>query len=150
TTKKAFAKVVGRQLATSVTVEKITEVIDEDTGEVIEEDKEREVLLPADHELTEDDYGVLKEAGISRLCLLKENAEEQDLDTSSLLNTIKKDPSHSEEEALEHLYYQLRGTEAPDLDTARGVLDRLFFSEKRYDLGDVGRYRINKRLGLDV
>ncbi|ARA92751.1 DNA-directed RNA polymerase subunit beta [Rhodothermaceae bacterium RA] len=149
-TKKDFKDAVGRKLATSVTIEKITEVVDEDTGEVVEERKEREVLLPADHELSEEDYGTLKEHGITKLFLLKEDASEEGLDTSSLLNTIKKDPSHSEEEALEYLYYQLRGTEAPDLDTARGVLERLFFSEKRYDLGDVGRYRINKRLRIDV
>ena len=66
-----------------------------------------------------------------------------------MLNTIKKDPTKSEEEALAHLYLQLRGAESPDLETARGVLERLFFSEKRYDLGEVGRYRVNRRLRLD-
>ncbi|MEM9666978.1 MAG: DNA-directed RNA polymerase subunit beta, partial [Bacteroidota bacterium] len=148
---KAFKAYVGRELAASVTVEKIVEVIDEDTGEVIEERTEREVILPADHKLTEADRDTLKEHDVAQIFLLKgEDETDGALDTSSLLNTIKKDPSHSEEEALEHLYLQLRGTEAPDLDTARGVLDRLFFSEKRYDLGDVGRYRINRRLNLDV
>ena len=151
-TKRGFARGVGRHLAASVTVEKITEVIDEDTGEVIEERREREVLLPADHELTEEDYDLLKEAGIQKVFLLKDEEEddEQSLDKTTLINTLRKDPTHSEGEALEYLYMQLRGTEAPDLETARGVLDRLFFSEKRYDLGDVGRYRLNKRLGIDV
>jgi DNA-directed RNA polymerase subunit beta len=151
-TKKGFARGVGRRLAASVTVEKVTEVIDEDTGEVIEERREREVLLPADHEIAEDDYDLLKEAGIPKVFLLKdeEDESEQSLDKTTLINTLRKDPTHSEAEALEYLYLQLRGSEAPDLETARGVLDRLFFSEKRYDLGDVGRYRLNKRLGIEV
>jgi len=152
-TKKGFARGIERRLAASVTVEKVTEVIDEDTGEVIEERREREVLLPADHELTEGDFDLLKEAGIRKVFLLKDESDEdadQDLDKTTLINTLRKDPTHSEAEALEYLYMQLRGSEAPDLETARGVLDRLFFSEKRYDLGDVGRYRLNKRLGIEV
>jgi DNA-directed RNA polymerase subunit beta len=148
-TKKAFKKVTGRRLAASVTVEQVHEIIDEDTGEVIEEKKERKVLFPADRALEEDDYDKLKEAGIKRVFLLKEDEQEQ-FDKSTLIETLRKDPAHSESDALEHMYMQLRGSEAPDLETARGVLDRLFFSEKRYDLGDVGRYRINKRLKLDV
>ncbi len=148
-TKKAFKSVVGRRLAVSVTVDQIHEIIDEDTGEVIEERKERKVLFPADHELTEENYDTLKEAGIAKVYLVKED-EEEELDKSTLVETLRKDPAHSQAEALEYMYMQLRGSEAPDLDTARGVLDRLFFSEKRYDLGDVGRYRINKRLKLDV
>ena len=147
--KKSFSGVVGRRLAASVTVEQINEIVDEDTGEVIDEKKERKILFPADHELEDEDYDTLKEAGISKIFLLKETEEEQ-VDKSTLIETLRKDPSHSEAEALEHMYMQLRGSEAPDLDTARGVLDRLFFSEKRYDLGDVGRYRLNKRLKLEV
>jgi DNA-directed RNA polymerase subunit beta len=152
-TKKGFARGVGRRLAASVTVEKITEVIDEDTGEVVEERRERAVLLPADHEIREEDYDLLKEAGIQKVFLLKdedEDSNEQSLDKTTLINTLRKDPTHSESEALDYLYFQLRGSEAPDQETARGVLDRLFFSEKRYDLGDVGRYRLNKRLSIDV
>ncbi|MDX1547625.1 MAG: DNA-directed RNA polymerase subunit beta, partial [Rhodothermales bacterium] len=148
--KKAYAKVVGRRLAASVTVEKITEIVDEDTGEVIEEQRDREVVLPADHELAEKDYDTLKELGIKKLFLQREGEEDAAFDKSTLVHTLKKDPSHNEEEALNYLYEQLRGSEAPDIETARGVLERLFFSEKRYDLGDVGRYRINKRLKLDV
>ena len=147
--KKAFSAVVARRLAASVTVELVHEIVDEDTGEVIDEKKERKVLYPADHELEEEDYDTLKEAGISKIFLVKQDEDEQ-VNKSTLIETLRKDPSHSEAEALEHMYMQLRGSEAPDLDTARGVLDRLFFSEKRYDLGDVGRYRINKRLKLDV
>lgn len=147
---------VGRTLATSVIMEQHVEVIDEDTGEVVEERIEREVIFPPQHVLTEDDYAALVESETKTLFLVKPAKDEDDddaedvIDSTSLLNTIKRDPTHNEGEALEHLYMTLRGTEAPDLDTARGVLDRLFFSEKRYDLGEVGRYRMNKRLRQDV
>ncbi|MEM0961078.1 MAG: DNA-directed RNA polymerase subunit beta [Bacteroidota bacterium] len=149
TNKRAFGKLKGRTLASSVTVEVKHETIDEDTGEVLEERTEREVVLPAEHELTEDDYGLLKDAGVESVILRREASEDDDsLDMSTLLNTLKKDPTHSEDEALNHLYETLRSAEAPDTDAARALLDRLFFSDKRYDLGDVGRYRMNKRLGL--
>ncbi|GIV61513.1 MAG: DNA-directed RNA polymerase subunit beta [Rhodothermaceae bacterium] len=148
-TKKSFQKVLGRRLATSLTVDRPVEIIDEDTGEVIEERTEREVILPAGTELTEEHYDILKELGVTSVFLVREESDEDDLDRSTLLNTIKRDPTRSTEEALAYLYQQLRGTEAPDLETARGVLERLFFSEKRYDLGEVGRYRLNQRLRLD-
>ncbi len=148
--KRTFDGLVGRKLAASVTIEKITEIVDEDTGEIIEELREREVILPADHELIEKDYTKLEEHGINKLFVLPEEQDEEALDKSTLVRTLRKDPTHNEKEALAYLYEQLRGSEAPDIETARGVLDRLFFSEKRYDLGDVGRYRINKRLHQDV
>ncbi|NNF04964.1 MAG: DNA-directed RNA polymerase subunit beta, partial [Rhodothermales bacterium] len=150
-TKKKFSKYIDRRLAASVTIERMTEVVDEDTGEVIEERTEREIILPAQHELTEDDYDKLKEAGIKKVHVvrLEKDIDENELDKTTLLNTLKRDSTHSEGEALNYLYQQLRGTEAPDEDTARGVLERLFFSEKRYDLGEVGRYRINSRLHID-
>ena len=151
TNKRAFNKLKGRVLAASVTVEVRHETIDEDTGEVLEERTERELILPAEHELTADDYGLLKEANVDSVILRREVSDEDDedaLDRSTLLNTLKKDPTHSSDEALRYLYEQLRGAEPPDVDTARALLDRLFFSEKRYDLGDVGRYRMNRRLGL--
>ena len=148
-TKASFKKAIGRRLAATVSIERMTEVVDEDTGEVIEQRIEREVILPAQHELTEDDHEKLKEAEVTQVHLIREETEESELDKTTLLNTLKKDPTHSEKEALEYLYLQLRGTEAPDQDTARGVLERLFFSDKRYDLGEVGRYRINSRLRLD-
>lgn len=147
-TKKSFGKYVGRRLAATVSVERMTEVVDEDTGEILEERKEREIILPAQHELVEADFETLKEAGIGKVFMVRESTDGDELDKTTLLNTLKRDPTHSEEEALEYLYLQLRGTEAPDIDTARGVLERLFFSEKRYDLGKVGRYRINSRLNL--
>ncbi len=148
-TRKRFQELVGRKLAASISIERETEVVDEDTGEVVEQRKEREVLLPADHALKEGDFDTLSENGISKIFLLRQEHEDDEVDRGTLLSTLRKDPAHSEAEALEYLYLQLRGTEAPDIETARGVLDRLFFSEKRYDLGEVGRYRLNKRLHLD-
>jgi DNA-directed RNA polymerase subunit beta len=144
-----YRKALGRRLAASVTIDRLVEIVDEDTGEVTGEMKEREVVFPADHQLREDDFTTLKEREISTVFLLRDDLDDDALDSSSLLNTIRKDPTQSEEEALEYLYLQLRGSEAPDLESARGVLDRLFFSEKRYDLGEVGRYRLNKRLGIE-
>ncbi len=148
-TKAAFKKIIGRTLAASVSVERMTEVVDEDTGEVIEQRIEREIVLPAQHELLEGDHEKLLEAEVYQVHLVRENTGDDEMDKTTLLNTIKKDPTHSEKEALEYLYMQLRGTEAPDQETARGVLERLFFSDKRYDLGEVGRYRINSRLRLN-
>ncbi len=149
TTKKSFKACVDRKLAASVVVNLVNEVIDEDTGEVIDTKTEKKVLFPKDHPVVEEDYDVLKEAEIDKIFLLREDQGEDAIDKSTLLNTIKKDPTKTEEEALAHLYLQLRGAESPDLETARGVLERLFFSEKRYDLGEVGRYRVNRRLRLD-
>ena len=147
-----FQEYIGRELATSVVVEQTVEVIDEDTGEVIDEDIEREVILPAEHELEEDDWEVLDEHDVTRVYLIKDedDEDEDELDTSTLVETLQKDSAHNEEEALGEIYQELRGSEAPDMETARGVLDRLFFSDKRYDLGDVGRHRINSRLKIDV
>ena len=148
-TKRSFGKWVDRNLAASITVEEVHEIVDEDTGEILEEKKNRKIILPADHVLHEEDYAKLKEAGIKTVWLLKKDEQEQ-LDKSTLIETLRKDPAHSYAEALEYMYLQLRGSEAPDLESARGILDRLFFSEKRYDLGEVGRYRINTRLNLDT
>ncbi len=141
----------GRTLAAGVAVDVAHEVIDEDTGEVLEEKKEREVLLPAEHVLTENDFAKIVQAGVATI-ILKRPADDEDgdgVDRNVLLTTLRKDPTHSREEALRHLYLQLRGTEAPDVEAAKTLLDRLFFSDKRYDLGDVGRFRINARLNLD-
>jgi len=147
---ETFNEYLDRELATSVTIEKTIEIVDEDTGEVVDEETEREVILPAEHELEEGDYEDLEEHGITRLYLIKEDVDDDALDKSTLVSTLKKDSTHNEAEALREIYQQLRGSEAPDLDTARNALERLFFSDKRYDLGDVGRYRINARLELDV
>ncbi|WP_118830993.1 DNA-directed RNA polymerase subunit beta [Salinibacter ruber] len=145
-----FEEHLGRELATSVTIEKTIEIVDEDTGEVVDEEMEREVLLPAEHELEEGDWEELDEYDVSRLYLVREDVEDEALDKSTLVETLQKDSSHTEEEALEVIYEKLRGSEAPDLDSAREALERLFFNEDRYDLGDVGRHRMNARLNVDV
>lgn len=145
-----FEEHLGRELATSVTIEKTIEIVDEDTGEVVDEEMEREVLLPAEHELEEGDWEELDEYDVSRLYLVREDVEDEALDKSTLVETHQKDSSHTEEEALEVIYEKLRGSEAPDLDSAREALERLFFNEDRYDLGDVGRHRMNARLDVDV
>jgi len=138
---------VERRLATDIVVEKTEEVVDEETGE-IEEALKREVLLERDHELTEDDYGLLKEAGLKTVLVQKISTEESE--RSVIMNTLRKDSTHDETTALGEIYQQIRTGEMPDPETARSVLERLFFSDKKYDLGEVGRYRLNKRLKLDV
>jgi DNA-directed RNA polymerase subunit beta len=145
-TKKAFADVIGKRLATPLVQEIVEEVTDEDTGEVKDAIK-RVSVLERDHELVEDDFDTLKEAGITVIHVLKMSAE--DADRSVILNTMRKDSTFNEETALGEVYRQIRTGEMPDVETARAVLDRLFFSDKRYDLGEVGRYRLNKRLHLN-
>ncbi|MEX0594471.1 MAG: DNA-directed RNA polymerase subunit beta [Balneolaceae bacterium] len=140
-------KLVGRRLATEITVEEMEEVVDDETGEVTEA-LHRKTLLERDHELTEDDYGLFKEAGLKSVLLQKITTEESE--RSVIMNTLRKDPSHDENSALGEIYQQIRTGEMPDPDTARSVLERLFFSDKKYDLGEVGRYRLNKRLKLDI
>jgi DNA-directed RNA polymerase subunit beta len=114
-----------------------SDVIDKKTGEI---------FISKDAMLTEENLPVIRKSGVKRLRLLKPQGTE----TSVIANTISKDVSRSEEDALGAIYRQLRSGDAPDLDTAKNLIDRLFFNEKRYDLGDVGRYRINSKLGLSV
>lgn len=145
-TKKSFSEAVGRRLASVISREELVEVVDEETGEV-REVKQRVVIIPRDQELTEDDYGVIREAGYDKIHVLKLSNE--DADRSVVLNTLRKDTTYNEETALGEVYRQIRTGEMPDMETARQVLERLFFSDKKYDLGEVGRYRLNKRLHLD-
>ena len=91
---------------------------------------------------------MIEDAGVKTVILHKENINSADF--AIIYNTLQKDTSNSEKEAVEHIYRQLRNASPPDEETARGVIDKLFFSEQRYDLGEVGRYRINKKLGLDI
>ena len=145
-TKKTFAEAIGKRLASDISQEEVVEVVDEETGEVSER-KQRVIIIPRDHEVTEDDYGVIKEAGYEKIHILKISNE--DADRSVILNTLRKDTTFNEETALAEVYRQIRTGEMPDMETARQVLERLFFSDKKYDLGEVGRYRLNKRLHLD-
>lgn len=145
-TKKAFTDALGKRLATPVVHETIEEVVDEETGEV-KEAKNRQIILDRDHELVEGDFDTLKDAGVTLIHVLKISSE--DADRSVVLNTLRKDTTYNEETALGEVYRQIRTGEMPDMETARSVLDRLFFSDKKYDLGEVGRYRLNKRLHLE-
>ena len=146
--KKRFNdKLVGKRLATDIAVEVVEEVVDDNTGEITEA-QNRKVLLERDHELTEDDFGILKEAGVKKVHVQKIGSEESD--RSVIMNTLRKDPSHDSTTALGEIYQQIRTGEMPDPETARQVLERLFFNDKKYDLGEVGRYRLNKRLKVDV
>lgn len=139
-------KLVGKRLAENIAVDKVEEVVDEETGEVTEA-ASRQIIFERDHELTEDDYGMLQEAGVAKVLVQTISAEESE--RSVIMNTLRKDPTHNEVSALGEVYQQIRSGEMPDPETARAILERLFFSDKKYDLGEVGRYRLNKRLKLD-
>ncbi|MDQ4141453.1 MAG: DNA-directed RNA polymerase subunit beta, partial [Bacteroidota bacterium] len=144
--KKTMKKAVGRKLAARVLRTWTEDFVDEDTGEVVSIDR-NEVLLERDSTLTEEDIDTILDSGAKSIILHRENVNIADY--TIIYNTLQKDNSNSEQEAVEQIYRQLRNTEAPDVETARDIIQKLFFSDKRYDLGDVGRYRINKKLGLD-
>lgn len=146
-TKAALKKVVGRKLAARVLRTWTEDFVDEDTGEVVSIDR-NEVLLERDSILGEEDVEVILESGTKSIILHREDVNVTDY--TIIYNTLQKDNSNSEKEAVEQIYRQLRNTEAPDEQTARDVIQNLFFSDKRYDLGEVGRYRINKKLGLSI
>ncbi|MFC6998258.1 DNA-directed RNA polymerase subunit beta [Rufibacter roseus] len=144
--KKNLKNIVGRRLAARVLRTWTEDFVDEDTGEVVSIDR-NEVVLERDSEVTEDDVDLILDSGVQSIILHRENVNIADF--SIIYNTLQKDNSNSEQEAVEQIYRQLRNTEAPDVETARDIIQKLFFSDKRYDLGDVGRYRINKKLGLE-
>lgn len=139
-------KLVGKRLAENIVVESLEEVVDDETGEVTEA-LNRQIIFERDHELTEDDYGSLKDAEVEKVLVQKISAEESE--RSVMMNTLRKDPTYDESSALGEIYQQIRSGEMPDPETARSILERLFFSDKKYDLGEVGRYRLNKRLKMD-
>jgi DNA-directed RNA polymerase subunit beta len=146
-TKNALKKAAGRKLAARVLRTWVEDFVDEDTGEVVSIDR-NEVLLERDTVLTEEDIELILDSGSKSIILHREDVNVADF--SIIYNTLHKDSSNSEKEAVEVIYRQLRNTEAPDEATAREVIQSLFFSDKRYDLGEVGRYRINKKLGLTI
>jgi DNA-directed RNA polymerase subunit beta len=139
-------KLAGKRLAENIVVESMEEVVDDETGEVTEA-LNRQIIFERDHELTEDDYGSLKDAEVEKVLVQKITAEESE--RSVMMNTLRKDPTYDESSALGEIYQQIRSGEMPDPETARSILERLFFSDKKYDLGEVGRYRLNKRLKID-
>ncbi len=126
----------------------VVEYINQETGEIIVETINR-IILPADRVVEKEDWKALNNYRVDQIYVLHEEDTEV-LDTSTLVKTVRRDTTSSQTEALEELYRVLRDSEPPDSDAAKGILDRLIFNEKRYDLGAVGRYRINKRLGLNV
>ena len=144
--KSGLKKYVGRKLAARVLKKWIEDFVDEDTGEVVSIDR-NEVILERETILEDDHIDLIIDAGVNSIILTKEDAS-NNADYSIIYNTLQKDTSNSEKEAVEHIYRQLRNAEPPDEETARGIIERLFFSDKRYDLGDVGRYRINRKLKL--
>ncbi|MDX2061947.1 MAG: DNA-directed RNA polymerase subunit beta [Bacteroidia bacterium] len=141
--KAALKKCIGRRLAARVLKTWVEDFVDEDTGEVISITR-NEVLLERDHVLDEEDLETVLESGEKSIILLAEEVHSNEY--AVILNTLQKDNSNSEMEAVQMIYRQLRNAEAPDEETARGIIDKLFFSDKRYDLGEVGRYRLNKKL----
>ena len=145
--KTALKKYIGRRLAARVLNTWHEDFVDEDTGEVVSIER-NEIILDRDTVLDEDNIQEILEADVKTILLHKEDS--QATDYTIIHNTLQKDPTNSEKEAVEHIYRQLRNAEPPDEETARGIIDKLFFSDQRYNLGDVGRYRINKKLGLDT
>ncbi len=145
--KTALKKMVGRKLAARVLKTWIEDFVDEDTGEVVSIER-NEVIIDRETVLENEHVDEIIDSGAKAILLHK---EDQNLsDYAIIYNTLQKDPCNSEKEAVVHIYRQLRNAEPPDEATARDVIDKLFFSDKRYDLGDVGRYRLNKKLNLNI
>jgi DNA-directed RNA polymerase subunit beta len=142
--KKALDKFLGKKLAARVLRTWVEDFVDEDTGEVVSIER-NEVVMERDTVLDESAIETISEMDVKSVFIQK---EEVSGDYSIIYNTLNKDTSNSELEAVQHIYRQLRGADAPDNETARGIIDKLFFSDKRYDLGEVGRYKINRKLGL--
>ena len=143
--KRALKKVIGRKLAARVLRKWTEDFVDEDTGEVVTIER-NEIILERDVILDEDNIELILSTDESKIIVQREDVDE---DYSIIYNTLQKDPTSSELEAVQYIYRQLRGTDPPDDETARGIIDKLFFSDKRYNLGEVGRYKINRKLGLD-
>ena len=144
-TKKNLKDAIGRKLAGNVMKTWNEDFADEDTGEVVSIER-NEIVVERETELTADNIDAILESGVSSILLHKD--EDMANKYSIIFNTLQKDPSHSEIEAVNYIYRQLRNADAADDASAREVFQNLFFSDKRYDLGEVGRYRINKKLGL--
>ncbi len=145
--KTTLKKYYGRKIAARVLNSWIEDLVDEETGEVVSMER-YEVIVDRDEELTEENAERIIESGTKTILVTKEDTD--GIDYSVITNTLQKDPSNSEKEAVNHIYKQLRNQDPVDETSAREVINNLFFSDKRYDLGDVGRYRINKKLGLDI
>ncbi len=145
--KATLKKHIGSKLASRVLKTWVEDFVDEDTGEVVSIER-NEVIVERNAELTEENIDEIIESGVSTILLHKEDPGLSDY--AIIHNTLEKDQCNSELEAILYTYRQLRNSEPPDEATARDVIEKLFFSDKRYDLGDVGRYRINRKLGLKI
>ena len=145
--KTGLKKVLGRKLAARVLKTWHEDFVDEDTGEVISIER-NEIIIDRDTIIEKEHVEEILGANVKNVLLHKVDAHLSDY--AIIYNTLQKDPTNSEKEAVEHIYRQLRNAEPPDEDTARGIIDKLFFSDQRYNLGEVGRYRMNKKLGLDI
>ena len=145
-TKAGLKRVLGRPLAARVLKTWVEDFVEEDTGEVVSIER-TEVILERETVLEKEHIDMIVDSGSKTIILHKEGVNQGDF--AIIYNTLQKDSSNSEKEAVEYIYRQLRNAEPPDLETARGVIDKLFFSEQRYDLGEVGRFRINRKLGIE-
>ncbi len=145
--KSNLAKAVGRKLAARVLKTWVEDFVDEDTGEVVSIER-NEIIVDRETILEKEHIDEITESGAKSILLHKES--QSGVDYSIVYNTLQKDPCNSEKEAVVYIYRQLRNSEPPDEATARDVIEKLFFSDKRYDLGEVGRFRINKKLGLEI
>ncbi len=143
--KKTLHANIGKRLAARVLRSWVEDFVDEDTGEVVSLER-NEIVLERDTILDEENVAMILELNVKSVFIQR---EEVSGDYAIIYNTLNKDTSNSEIEAVQHIYRQLRGADAPDDETARGIIDKLFFSDKRYDLGEVGRYKINRKLGLN-
>ena len=145
--KTGLKKYIGRKLAARVLNTWHEDFVDEDTGEVVSIER-NEIILDRDTIIDKDNVEEIIDSNVKSILLHKEDANQGDY--AIIHNTLQKDPTNSEKEAVEHIYRQLRNAEPPDEETARGIIDKLFFSDQRYNLGEVGRYRMNKKLSLDI
>ena len=145
--KSGLKKYIGRKLAARVLNSWFEDFVDEDTGEVVSIER-NEIVLDRDVIIDKENISEILETNTKTILLHK--VDGQFSDYAIIHNTLQKDPTNSEKEAVEHIYRQLRNAEPPDEETARGIIDKLFFSDQRYNLGEVGRYRMNKKLGLNI
>ncbi|MFD2919650.1 DNA-directed RNA polymerase subunit beta [Terrimonas rubra] len=143
--RKALEKYVGRRLAARVLRTWVEDFVDEDTGEVVSIER-NEIVMERDTILDEEAIDTIADMDVASVFIQREDVGG---DYAIIYNTLNKDTSNSELEAVQFIYRQLRGADAPDNETARGIIDKLFFSDKRYDLGEVGRYKINRKLNID-
>ncbi len=146
TDKKSLQKYIGKRLAARVLRTWVEDFVDEDTGEVVSIER-NEIVMERDTVLDEEGIDTISEMDVKSIFIQREDVGG---DYAIIYNTLNKDTSNSELEAVQFIYRQLRGADAPDNETARGIIDKLFFSDKRYDLGEVGRYKINRKLNVDL